>query len=255
MSDKNIPVIYGFNKSSEACPDTFAPSIFLGGCNFCCDYCMNAGLVNHSRKLTPITIEEIRAFVFNEKSKWIHISGGEITISDTDEVLNLIELFKSWGCKVSISTNGFEPEKLKMLLNHVDHVTMDVKTGSAKYDLVLKKPIVEDTSIIGECIKHYGAIYNIIKSLKYLHDRDLVNEDFSYEIRTTLYRPLVGRDEIMEIGRLIGYPTKWILQPFRKTKIMLSKRAYNVEEYTNEEIDELFALSRKYNNNVSVKFV
>jgi len=241
MLSLKLPVIYGLNKSSEACPDNFAPSIFLGGCNFCCDYCMNCSLVNNLENLNKINIENIKDFVLSEKCRWVHISGGEITIQNTEEVINLIKLIKSWGCMVSISTNGFEYERLQRILGFIDHVTMDIKTGAAKYD----------TIVCG----YSGAINNIKKSLQLLQAKSNIEKTFSYEIRTTLYRPLVGESEIIEIGELVGNSAKWVLQPFRKTKSMLSKIAYEVEEYTEVETNNLLMLSRNYNNNVLLQFV
>ncbi|MFA7220329.1 MAG: hypothetical protein WC119_07525, partial [Synergistaceae bacterium] len=77
---KKIPTIYGFNGSSEAGPDTFAPSIFLGGCNFRCDYCMNATLVLDCVAIKGIiNLEHIKNFVKENDCRSVNVSGGEVT--------------------------------------------------------------------------------------------------------------------------------------------------------------------------------
>lgn len=241
--NKELPIIYGFNKYSEACPDTFAPSIFLGGCNLRCPYCMNADIVLSHKDLPGIDIDIINDFVVENECEFVHISGGEITRRPTLQLINLLNEIKSWGVKISISTNGLLPYALKSIINLIDYVTIDIKTGEDRYDELYGYPSDVDR-----------AFERLLISLSFLRD-EFNNRDFNYEIRTTLYRPLVGFTEIASIGNILEKHEKWILQPFRKTKNMISKSAYDVEEYKTEEIKELLLFARNYNNSVSVKFV
>ena len=64
---KKLPDIKGFNKCSEAGIDTFAPAIFLEGCNLCCPYCMNVNLVKREVE-NIVDISEVKAYVLESKS-------------------------------------------------------------------------------------------------------------------------------------------------------------------------------------------
>ena len=243
------PKIYGFNKSSEAGPDNFAPSVFLGGCNFRCDYCMNAKLVLEFGSLPEISIETVKQFVKENNCEWINISGGEITVHPESELIHMLVEMRKWGCKIAISTNGFMPDSLLRILPLTNYVTMDIKTGQDKYDEIVHAPLR----------KGFSANSNILKSLYLIRmhqlTTQLITKDFDYELRTTMYRPMVGESEIEEIGMLLRRDEKWILQPFRQAKCMIGDVAHEVEPYTEEEMGNLLKLARKYSDKAIVRYV
>ena len=73
-----LPNIYGFNKTSEAGFNVFAPSVFVQGCNYQCPFCFNARLAkSEMRKDQIIPIETIEAFIGSDKPEMVMISGGE----------------------------------------------------------------------------------------------------------------------------------------------------------------------------------
>jgi pyruvate formate lyase activating enzyme len=243
---KMYPKIYGFNKSSEAGPDNFAPSVFLGACNFRCDYCMNSKLVLDFASLNEVPIEDIETFVKENECEWINVSGGEVTVHPTLSLINMFIEMQSWGCKIAISTNGFLPEKLIEILPHIHYVTMDVKTGIHKYNEVVYAPLREKSS----------AIFNVMNSLFLLRmTRKRTYEPFDYELRTTMYRPLVGKEEIEEIGMLLRKEERWMLQPFRQAKCMIGEDAYKVEPYTEEEMKDLLEFAKQYSDNAFIRYV
>jgi len=242
----NFPKIYGFNKCTEAGKNLFAPSIFLGGCNLRCPYCMNSALVT-DRFLDIIPIEEIRDRVKAESADFVMISGGEPTCTDTSLLMNLFEEIRSWGCGIGMSTNGVNREALRPLLAHVNYIALDIKTSRAdKY------------SEIG------GDITDVILSKSFLTEEkqkregeDLDCEEFDFEVRTTLYPLFVDLADIHAIGQIIKKDETWVLQQFRQTKNMLGLKEGEVLPYPSpsEQLRELIDTAKTYSDNVVLRFV
>ncbi len=236
MEIGNIPIIYGWNSTSESGPDVLAPSIFTGGCNFRCDYCMNAELVLNYESMASINLNEVSDFVKENNCKWVNISGGEPTIHPVYKLLNLFDKIRKWGCKIALSTNGFNPCKLSQIINDIHYVTMDIKTGYRKYYEV--------------CILNDFPMANVLGSLHIIK-----NSNIDHEIRTTLYPKLVGESEIREIGEILDKNTKWILQPYRKTKNMIGKEAYECANYNIYQINNLRNVAQEYCDKVYLRHV
>ena len=237
------PKIYGFNTFSEAGKDNFSPTIFLGGCNLRCSYCMNAKLVLDYKGLNEIDIEEVKKFVLDNKCEFVNISGGEVTRRPSLEIIALLDLIKSWGVKVAVSTNGLLPYALRTIIDKLDYVTMDIKTDQNKYD-----------RLYGYSYSNNQSFELILKSLDILRD-EAKKRSFDYEIRTTLYRSLVGEEELKNIGSILNKDETWTLQPFRKTKYMIGKEAYFESLYSEDEMTRMLDLCRQYCDNVDLRLV
>jgi len=234
-----IPTIYGFNKCSDAGLDTFAPSVFVHGCNMRCPYCMNKQLVNDyisEDRLVPI--DDVKKYISENKPELIMISGGEPTYSE--RLSGLIEKIRSWGCKVGISTNGVYSESLRSILPLLNYVALDIKTSSDK--------IYQD-------IGNKAGIVPIIVSKSLLTDAKTKRADFDFEIRTTLYPPFIDKTSLTEIGMLMRGDERWVLQQFRKTDDMLDYRAKEVRPYNNDELKELLDTAKIYTSKVELRYV
>jgi len=177
-------------------PEQIATTIFISGCNFRCGYCHNPDLVFGKTKTT--TEAEVFEYLFKARGRWIDavcISGGEPT-----QYLGLkqfIHKIKKMGLLVKLDTNGTHPEILYDL--DIDYLAMDFKTSLGRYcELTGVKNIEEKIS----------------SSLDYI----LNQNNFDYEIRTTLVPSLVGPKEISEMSQMLKGVKKWILQPFRNIK-------------------------------------
>lgn len=242
---KQFPKIYGMNKTSEACPDVLSLSIFLSGCNLRCPYCMNCKLVMEDN------LEEISFNIVKEEAKnhdWVSISGGEPLIHE-EKLINLIKEFKSMNLKVCLSTNGILFENLEECIKLVDYVCLDIKTSDRELYKEFSNNIDYD-------------IYNniIVGSLPILQ-----NGDIDFEIRTTLYPLFIKKKDILNIGWYIRKQDKWVLQPYREAKNMmidyLSKdflKKYDFhkqENYTLQEINELYEIAKQFSDNVEIKYV
>ena len=236
---KKLPTIYGFNKASEAGLDLFAPSIFLGGCNLRCPYCMNSKLINCHLDKT-VDIDVVRQYVLEDKSKMLMISGGEPFCTPPDLLTNLLDEIKTWGCKIGVSTNGTKVDELKDFIHYFNYVAMDFK--SSKHEVYDK---------IGEP----SLVLNVLVCKSFLRLTAMNRKDFIYEIRTTLYPPFIDKKDIQQIAQIIGPSDTWILQQFRHAKNMLDKNCNDVEPYTEAQIKEFIEIAKEFTNNVYLRYV
>lgn len=243
-----LPPIYGFNECSEAGDNIFAPSIFLGGCNLRCDYCMNSKLIEmdvtdrylNDVKLEAIPIQKIKSYVKKDKSEWLMISGGEPTfLNDWPALLKLISEIKSWGCKVGLSTNGHFPYRLYYLLNQLDYVALDLKQSTWIETEVLNSKI----SLM------------LTKKEK---------PDFNYEIRTTLFPKYISERSLHRIGCLIKDGETWVLQQYRVTKDMplmrredytKKEKKFMLKPYSEKKLQELLKIAQLYTKNARLRYV
>jgi pyruvate formate lyase activating enzyme len=249
--------IYGCNRTSEAGPNNEAISIFLRGCNLRCPYCMNSKLVMKEKfnSLNEIPLEDIYDLIKHNEVKFVMISGGEpLFARDLRKLRDFImDLRNGFDCRVGLSTNGtLDDRYLREVINLISFVSMDIKTSREKYNLVV------DTKR-----KYFRHTYeNIIENSEFLHfykqiavDSKFIGEKFDYEIRTTLYPPLVDIDTIKEIGRFIKEDTRWSLQQFRVDKNMLSDEAQNVIPYDDEMLNNILDVAKTYTKNATLKYV
>ena len=125
--------ILGLAKTSTVdYPGKLVSTIFLGGCNFDCEYCHNRALIKPEASAISISEEELLAFLQSRKSiiEGLCITGGEATIWG-EKLINLvrkikIELGKNFLIK--LDTNGSNPKFLKSYAKEFDYIAMDFKT-------------------------------------------------------------------------------------------------------------------------------
>lgn len=243
---QRLPKIYGFNKTSEAGKDVFAYSIFLGGCNLRCPYCMNARLVKCEIS-KEVSLEEIKKEVLMSETEMVMISGGEPTLSGTESLICLLKEIQSWGCRTGLSTNGLMPFVLANVLPTLNYVALDLKTPD---DNVYTKISSSERA----CIE-IGCLSLVKSSITAIHSEKQGRKDFDYEIRTTLFPPFVSANNIMNIAMIIPTDATWILQKFRHSKNMLEPECVNVNPYDDREIEEIVALAKRFCPNVSLRYV
>jgi len=232
-----LPTIYGFNECSEAGVDIFAPTIFFGGCNLRCPYCMNSKLVSgYETKLEPIPIEKVKQYVKEEECEWVMISGGEPILQPHLNLL--IATIKSWGCKVGLCTNGTKPEVLKEILWTLDYVAMDLKCRDYK------------------AVKADGNVFAAVTISKSLIAREKINRSsFGYEIRTTLFPSLVKKEDIKYLGGIMRRDEKWVLQQFRATQNALDPKVAKKKPYTDKQLEVILKTALKITPQACLKYV
>ena len=237
----NLPKIYGFNKTSEMGLNLFAPSIFLGGCNLRCKYCMNHKLIQPA-DLKEVSLDIIRQHIQENKCEWINISGGEPTCHAYEKLMNLINEFKALGCKIGMSTNGTIPDSLRGIISHLNYVALDIKSNRyAVYDDISTDSNYNFTGVI---ISHSILVQEKNK-----------RQDFDFEVRTTLFPSYIDAEGLREIGQMLRSGDKWVLQQFRNNVSMLESKSSEITPYDNKQLNDILEQVKHVSSNVHLRYV
>ena len=195
--------IGGFLKQSLIdYPGNVSAIIFTCGCNFRCRYCHNPELVY------PEQISETKKINNSEIIEWIRknrklldalvITGGEPTLHSS--LPDFIKIFKTFGLKVKLDTNGTNPDMLEKLIKYkaIDYVAMDIKAPllAEKYK-----------NVTGESFNE-ALMNKVIRSVNVLNRNHV-----PFEFRTTLDESL-GMDDILSIINSIS--GNYYIQELRK---------------------------------------
>ena len=243
MNFKNL--IYAFMDYSDAGQNDFsAMTLFLPRCNLRCPYCMNGRLLTiddfqQERDL----LEKFERRLKHLKVSHVIISGGEPTIYPIEILENLIKYIRGLGVKnVGMSTNGVRSDILERILPKLDFVALDLKGDLATY----------------EKLGGHELFQNVLYSILLLRYYKSKNENFNYEIRTTVYPEFINMDVIRTLsiyvcGDNTSSSSKWVLTQFRPVKNMPCKK--RVKPYTDEYLEELANEARKKVKDVEVRYV
>ena len=200
--------ILGLAKTSTVdYPGKLVSTIFLGGCNFDCEYCHNRALIKPEASATSISEEELLAFLQSRKSiiEGLCITGGEATIWG-EKLINLvrkikIELGKNFLIK--LDTNGSNPKFLKSYAKEFDYIAMDFKTIDYKKHLNFSDEIIKES-------------LDILKSSK-----------VPYEIRITMYPPYINQSDFEAMAKVLKGINKVILQKYKPVELG-SQKTYSI---------------------------
>ena len=206
--------------------------IFIGGCNFACDYCHNPAIVKNIGE----EISQNDFFAFLEKRKrfldGVCVTGGEPTLHN--EVYDLVKAIKNVGYKVKLDTNGTNPNMIDRLIKEelVDYIAMDIKGPFSKYESITNRDINLD---------------NISKSIELL-----MNSNIEYEFRTTVHKEILAKKDIKEIAENIKGSNKYSIQNFKMTKSVLNKNK-NYTSFEEHELDDMRDEISDLINKISIK--
>jgi len=182
-------------------PQKISTVLFAAGCNFRCDYCHNAPLLDKNE--SDIKEEELLDFLKKRKKYLdaICLSGGEITLYK--ELPEFIRKVKEMGYLVKIDTNGTNPFLLRQLIceSIVDYVAMDIKAPFDKYEDIVNSTV--NINIIKESIKM------------------IIDSGIDYEFRTTVCKELLDIDDIMSIAKEIKGAKRYCIQNFKDRETVL----------------------------------
>lgn len=215
-------------------PGKISAVIFLGGCNFRCQFCYVPDLVLPERlkKLKPIPEKEVLSFLKGRKKflEAVVISGGEPTINP--KLPEFIKKIKKLGYLVEIETNGTNAKLLKYLVENklVDYVAMDIKhcLNFKKYFEITGKVL---TSQMFE---------NIKESIEFL-----LKKGFLCEFRTTMAKEFHRARDILQICKKIKDAPVYYLQNFEPKETLSFKK---FTPFSEEEIREIIEKGQKYLN-------
>lgn len=188
---------YGLQKTTLLdYPGHVAATIFLSGCNFCCPFCHNSGLITEEAE-DGVTEEELLQFLKKRKGilEGVCITGGEPTLFSGLE--ELIQKIRNLGYLVKLDTNGYRPEVLKALCAKglLDYVAMDIKAGRSNY-----KKASQVTDLHMEKIVESAAF--------------LLTGAVSYEFRTTVVKGIHGPEDFEDIGKWLAGCARYFIQSF-----------------------------------------
>lgn len=185
-------------------PGHVAATIFLGGCNFRCPFCHNKELLGGDAK-ELYSRDYLLSFLKKRSSilEGVCITGGEPTLYP-DELETLIREIRSYGYRIKLDTNGYNPGILKQLCEKrlLDYVAMDIKSCLDRYPVVAGVP-----SLIVDDIEESAAF--------------LLSRCVPFEFRTTVVRELHTADDFHKIGAWLKGCSTYYLQNYVQSENVL----------------------------------
>ncbi len=187
----------------------------------------------------PVFTEmEVLKFLGKRKGKLeaLAITGGEPTLQA--DLPSFISRVKDLGYLIKLDTNGSDPVMLKKLVQEkfVDYAAMDLKTSWQDYSKV--QPAVELARI-----KESAAF--LLRARK--------PDGFHYEFRTTLFPPLVRKDNLEEMAKVIAGAEKYALQQYQPLKTLAPDPERKV--YRKSVIRGFQKIAEKYVKRVEIRGV
>jgi pyruvate formate lyase activating enzyme len=157
-------------------PDRLAAVLFLKGCPWRCPYCHNPEFQKLAGEIHPW--EEVMAMLGDRKGflDGVVFSGGEPTMHPG--LMEALIQVRDLGFKTALHTGGNYPERLKELLGRglIDWVGFDIKAPFEDYSLITGMP---------------DSGPRARRSLQIL-----VDSGVEYEMRTTVYAPVLDQDRM-----------------------------------------------------------
>jgi len=195
----NNKVIYDYTPFTHLdYPNHLSCIIWFSGCNMRCDYCYNKDIV--FSKNGKYSYNNILEFLKSRKNLLdaVVLSGGEAT---SHELIEFCKLIKEMGFNIKLDTNGTYYKQVKELieLNLLDYIALDYKAPKEKFTQ----------------ITHSNKYEEFLNTLQLLLD-----ENFDFEVRTTLHSDLLNENDINEIIKDLdtkGYNKTYYIQEYLDT--------------------------------------
>lgn len=206
-------------------PGKVAATLFIGGCNFRCPFCHNAGLVIRDER-EEFDDSEVLSYLSKRKGliDGVCITGGEPLLCP--ELKDFIIKVKAMGLAVKLDTNGSFPEKLKDLVENglLDYVAMDIKSSVENY-----------SKAVG--IENFNT-EKIEQSIDFLLENKV-----DYEFRTTVVKELHTPEDIKALAKRIKGAKRYFLQNFVNSGDLIGK---NLSAHSKETLEEMQKEAQKY---------
>ena len=203
-------------------PGKVAAVVFTAGCNYRCPFCHNPELVLPELFNTPISTDDILAFLEKRKDQLqgVVVTGGEPTIHN--DLPDFLFRIKSLGYFVKLDTNGSRPDVLSVVINRklVDFIAMDIKSSPESY--------CKATGVAVDITVVKGSI-NLIRE-----------SGCEYQFRTTLFKKVVSENDLLDIMAFIGDVKEYRLQKGSlKEKVLDYKYFADEGDYSQEEFERM----------------
>ena len=216
-------------------PGQMACIVFTSGCNFCCPFCHNAGLIRPGGAKSQILVSEIMDYLEKRKGllEGVVLSGGEPLMQP--DVREFLLNVRQMGYRVKLDTNGSFPETLEALLEEglIDYAAMDIKHCREAYALAAGRGCEDILPKIEQSI-------SLLKKGK-----------ISFEFRTTLVKGIHKESDIEKIASWIAGDAPFYLQSYVDSGDVLSPQ--NLEAFSGETLRRMLFLAQKYCPNVELR--
>ena len=209
-----------------------AATLFTGGCNFTCPFCLNKDLVLYPNTVANIPEANVLHFLEERKGRLeaVCITGGEPMLQK--DLPAFLHKIRSLGYKIKLDTNGTSPDKLKELMdqNLLDYIAMDIKNSKEKYSLTT------------------GIVQNLEAQINHSIEY-VMNSSIDYEFRTTVTRELHKEEDILAIAKWIQGAKAYYLQPYRNSPQVI-KPVYS--SYSSKELEHFLEVVSPYVEKCSI---
>jgi len=191
-------------------PNEHSLTLFSGGCNYACSHCKGYNyeyVTDKTNNLGDFT--EVFNKYFNEIYSAVVFLGGEPLIHD---IVPYLKHCKKLGLKTKVFTNGYFPDKLRVILEQglVDSVSVDYKIFHLADPHSIK-------SILGEHISVGEFKTNFLSCLKLI---ETYKSNVCFEVRTTMCAEnLFFLEEMKNYITCRGLDNIYIVQEDIRTKI------------------------------------
>lgn len=200
--------IHGFNTLTLLdYPGHIGATLFVGGCNFRCPFCQNAGLVLSPQKEPFIEEEEIFSYLKKRQKllEGVCITGGEPTLYEK-ELPRFLDRIKELGYLVKLDTNGTNPRLIRSLHEEglIDYAAMDIKSSPKNYGKAVGLESPDLTPIFD--------------SVQYL-----MSSGLEYEFRTTVVRELHSMEDFEAVGEWLKGCRAYYLQAYKDSENVIQR--------------------------------
>jgi len=215
-------------------PGHIASILFLGGCNFRCDYCYNKDLVLRPHEMPTIS-QDIALEFINERRNFIDavvVTGGEPTLQ-INSLLSFLPQLKSLGLKIKLDSNGYFPDRLEQLVKTgtIDYIAMDIKAPLSRYSEIVGAEIVAE---------------KISQSVSFI-----MNSSVDYEFRTTVWQNSFTQKEFESMFQMIQGAKNYYLQNMYPCFTIQPKNMYHSVKLA--EIQPIVDLAKSYVGHVALR--
>jgi len=215
-------------------PGHVAATLFVDKCNFRCGFCQNPLLV-FEKEENEISEKQALEFLA-ERKKYIEglcITGGEPLLHPGLKFF--ARQVKGLGLKVKLDTNGTSPALLRELVEEklVDYIAMDIKAAPGKYNKAANVEV------------DLGAVKESIALL--------LEGKADYEFRTTVVPTIIQKEDIPEIGEMVGGARLFALQQFVNSIPLVDEKFQEMPPYPKETLLEMAKEMEKYVDKVEVR--